>query len=181
MKRKLQIRRTVAALIVAIGASVVLFLHPDLQQAVTPQVQAPATAPAGKAADALDELAVKGRAPKTGYSRDQFGDGWATKNGCDTRNIILHRDLTDTVENDKCQITSGTLDDLRREEDTIGYATRLRHGEIGKGLNDYDAIFSILRDRGFDGWISVEDGVDGIEQLQRSVAFLRGKIAAHWG
>jgi hypothetical protein len=37
-----------------------------------------------------------------------------------------------------------------------------------------------LRDGGFDGWISIEDGVDGIEQLQRSVAFLRGKIGAYW-
>lgn len=77
-------------------------------------------------------------------------------------------------------LASGTLEDLRREEDTEGYAARLRHGEVGKGLNDYDAIFSVLRDAGFDGWISIEDGVDGLEQLARSVAFLREKIAAHW-
>ena len=37
---------------------------------------------------------VKGRAPKTGYSREQFGDGWATVAGCDTRDRILRRDLT---------------------------------------------------------------------------------------
>jgi sugar phosphate isomerase/epimerase len=55
--------------------------------------------------------------------------------------------------------------------------SELRHGEIGKGLNDYDAIFSELKSAGFDGWISIEDGVDGIEQLRRSVAFLRAKIA----
>ena len=63
----------------------------------------------------------------------------------------------------------------------IGYAKRLRHGEIGQGLNDYDAIFTELRRVGFDNWISIEDGVDGIEQLQRSVVFLKAKIRQHWG
>jgi sugar phosphate isomerase/epimerase len=77
-------------------------------------------------------------------------------------------------------LTSGTIEDLRREEQAAGYAARLSHGEIGKGLNDYDAIFSILREAGFDGWISIEDGVDGLEQLARSAEFLRTKIAAHW-
>ena len=38
-------------------------------------------------------------------------------------------------------LAEGTLEDLRREEDSIGYAKRLRHGVIGRGLNDYDAIF----------------------------------------
>ena len=41
----------------------------------------------------LAELPVKGRAPKTGYQRRQFGNGWETRSGCDTRNIILARDL----------------------------------------------------------------------------------------
>ena len=76
----------------------------------------------------------------------------------------------------------GTLDDLRREEaGAMGYAGRLRHGEIGRGLNDYDAIFDELKRVGFDGWISIEDGVDGMEQLARSVQFLKQKIAKYWG
>jgi sugar phosphate isomerase/epimerase len=78
-------------------------------------------------------------------------------------------------------LAEGTLDDLRREENTEGYAARLRHGEIGQGLNDYDAIFGELRSAGFDGWISIEDGVEGIEQLARSAQFLRRKIAEYWG
>ena len=77
-------------------------------------------------------------------------------------------------------LAEGTLEDLRREENVEGYAARLRHGEIGQGLNDYDAIFSRLAGRGFSGWISVEDGVDGMEQLKRSVDFLLGKIDQHW-
>ncbi len=76
----------------------------------------------------------------------------------------------------------GTLEDLRSEEaGTVGYASRLSHGEIGKGLNDFDAIFSELHRVGFDGWISIEDGMEGMAQLQRSAEFLRQKIARHWG
>ncbi len=75
----------------------------------------------------------------------------------------------------------GTIEDLRNEEGGAeGYAKRLSHGEIGKGLNDYDAIFSILKEAGFDGWISIEDGVDGMDQLERSVSFLRRKIKHFW-
>ena len=78
-------------------------------------------------------------------------------------------------------LIEGTLEDLRAEEGgSVGYAQRLRHGEIGKGLNDYDAIFRELKLKGFDSWISIEDGVDGIDQLRRSVDFLRGKISQHW-
>ncbi|MCR9120220.1 MAG: sugar phosphate isomerase/epimerase [bacterium] len=78
-------------------------------------------------------------------------------------------------------LLQGTLEDLRREEcGALGYAKRLSHGEVGKGLNDYDAIFSELKSKGFDSWISIEDGVDGIEQLRRSANFLRSKIAEYW-
>lgn len=79
-------------------------------------------------------------------------------------------------------LAKGTLEDLRREEaGSAGYARRLCHGEIGQGLNDYDAIFGQLKSQGFDGWISIEDGVEGIDQLARSVSFLKRKIAQHWG
>ena len=79
-------------------------------------------------------------------------------------------------------LLEGTIDDLRREETGAeGYAKRLSHGEIGQGLNDYDAIFTELKGKGFDSWVSIEDGVDGMDQLKRSVAFLKEKIRAHWG
>ncbi len=78
-------------------------------------------------------------------------------------------------------LITGTLADLRREEEgASGYARRLKHGEIGKGLNDYDAIFSVLASEGFCGWISIEDGVNGMDELERSVSFVRDKIAKHW-
>ncbi|HRI81899.1 MAG TPA: sugar phosphate isomerase/epimerase family protein [Opitutaceae bacterium] len=78
-------------------------------------------------------------------------------------------------------LLSGTLEDLRKEEGgALGYAKRLAHGEIGKGLNDYDAIFGTLKAAGFDNWISIEDGVNGMEQLAASVRFVRGKISQYW-
>ena len=78
-------------------------------------------------------------------------------------------------------LKEGTLEDLRKEEGGVeGYAKRLSHGEIGKGLNDYDAIFTELKSVGFNSWISIEDGVDGMDQLERSVSFLRRKIAQYW-
>jgi hypothetical protein len=110
MKRTLQIRRTVAALIVAVGVGLVLFFHPDLQQPapIEPSVNTQATSDAAKT---LNLLLVKGRAPKTGYERTQFGDGWMIVNGCDARNTILYRDLKNPVVDDECKVTSGTLHD----------------------------------------------------------------------
>ncbi|HCO24617.1 MAG: myo-inositol catabolism protein IolH [Gimesia sp.] len=77
-------------------------------------------------------------------------------------------------------LTEGTIEDLRKEENSLGYASRLSHGVIGKGLNDYDTIFSQLKQVGFDSWISIEDGVNGMEDLEESVAFLRAKITQYW-
>lgn len=78
-------------------------------------------------------------------------------------------------------LKEGTIEDLRKEEGgAAGYAKRLSHGEIGKGLNDYDAIFTELKRVHFNGWISIEDGVDGMDQLERSVAFLRKKMLQYW-
>ncbi|WP_372476917.1 HNH endonuclease family protein [Gordonia liuliyuniae] len=80
-------------------------------------------APAGSAdaLTALDTIAVKGRAPKTGYDRALFGQAWADDvsvegghNGCDTRNDILRRDLTELTTKPRthdCVILTGVLDD----------------------------------------------------------------------
>jgi hypothetical protein len=70
----------------------------------------------GTALDALAQVEVKGRAPQTGYARDQFGDGWVDTdhNGCDTRNDVLARDLTDETfqaGTHDCVVLTGTLDD----------------------------------------------------------------------
>jgi len=70
-------------------------------------------APAPTVSEVITSLAVKGRAPKTGYSREQFGTAWKDVDGnsCDTRNDILKRDLQDELFKDRCVILSGTLPD----------------------------------------------------------------------
>lgn len=66
-----------------------------------------------------------------------------------------------------------SVENLREQEEGIGYASILEHGEIGTGLNDFDAIFQILASVQFRGWISIEDGVNGLDELRRSVVYLR--------
>ena len=78
-------------------------------------------------------------------------------------------------------LANGTIEDLRKAEGgTAGYVSFFKHGVIGKGLNDYDAIFKTLKDVGFDSWISIEDGIDGMEQMHESADFLREKIKKYW-
>lgn len=65
----------------------------------------------GGAAEALEKLEVKGKAPKTGYERSQFGNGWGKVNGCSVRDIILYRDFNNPVLDGECVVKSGTLED----------------------------------------------------------------------
>ena len=66
---------------------------------------------AGTALAVAALLTVKGRAPKTGYARGQFGQTWfdTDRNGCDTRNDMLRRDLKNRQMKNGCKVLSGTL------------------------------------------------------------------------
>lgn len=94
-------------------------LDPDTTVAVTVAgASAPHQQPAfaSKALAVLATLPVKGRAPKTGYSREQFGQAWADvdHNGCDTRNDMLRRDLKALAlkpGTHDCVVLSGVLND----------------------------------------------------------------------
>jgi len=82
---------------------------------------------------------------------------------------------------DRYLAPGATLNDLKEADGATGYAAVLQHGETGTGLNDYDAIFRLLADAGFSGWISVEDGMTGLDELRRSVEFLKAKRAQYFG
>ena len=129
--------------------------------------------------DVFCDLADRVHHPNFGINYDPSNTILAGEDPLELLRRVKHRVVT--MHASDRYLVEGTIEDLRREEnDSLGYAKRLHHGEIGKGLNDYDAIFSELAGVGFDGWISIEDGMDGVEQLRRSAEFLRRKIAAHW-
>ena len=89
---------------------------------------------------------------------------------------VRHRVVT-MHASDRHLAPGATLEDLRAADGAAGYAAVLRHGETGTGMNDYDAIFRLLAEAGFDGWISVEDGINGLDELRRSVGFLKAQRA----
>ena len=92
---------------------------------------------------------------------------------------VKHRVVT-MHASDRYLVPGTTIDEIRAADGTVGYPDKLRHGETGKGMNDYDAIFHILAGVGFSGWISVEDGMNGLDELRRSVAFLQATRAQHY-
>jgi sugar phosphate isomerase/epimerase len=73
-----------------------------------------------------------------------------------------------------------TLDSLRQSDGTIGYSANLKHGVTGKGLNNYDAIFQILAEQKYSGWVSIEDGMNGMGEMSESLAFLRRMSAKYF-
>lgn len=126
----------------------------------------------GKLVDSIDH-------PFFGVNYDPSNTYLAGEDPLDLLKRISHRVIT--MHASDRYLKEGKLEDLRKEESgASGYAKRLSHGEIGKGLNNYDAIFAELKSAGFNNWISIEDGVEGFDQLQRSVSFLREKIAVYW-
>lgn len=77
-----------------------------------------------------------------------------------------------------------TLADLNAHRG-VGYPEALQHGVVGTGLNNYHAILSRMANRGFTGWISIEDGErggsEGMEDIAASARFLRSAITEVWG
>ncbi|MBI3829938.1 MAG: sugar phosphate isomerase/epimerase [Planctomycetes bacterium] len=69
-----------------------------------------------------------------------------------------------------------TVADLQRDIGSLGYSPLLKHGVTGQGMNDYDGIFKRLKEVNFNGWISIEDGMNGMDEMRESVEFLKKKI-----
>src|SRR5712671_1479901 len=121
--------------------------------------------------DIFCDLISRIHSPHFGVNYDPSNTFLAGEDPLELLRRVKHRVLT--MHASDRYLTEGTIEDLRKEEDSVGYAKRLRHGEIGKGMNDYDAIFRELAGAGFNGWISIEDGVNGVDELRRSAEFLR--------
>lgn len=116
---RLERRRRVTALLVigvALGgwtAYGTLTAVPPADHASTVSLTAQLADSQELASTALDKLPVKGRAPKTGFSRQQFGDGWAQTGTCTMRDKIMARDFSQTtfISEGDCTVTSGVLND----------------------------------------------------------------------
>jgi sugar phosphate isomerase/epimerase len=81
---------------------------------------------------------------------------------------------------DRYLLPGATVEDMRQADGTLGYPKGLQHGVTGKGLNDYDAIFRILAEHRYCGWISIEDGINGMDEMAESLAFLRRMSAKYF-
>lgn len=107
----------------------------------------------------LDTLPIKGRAPKAGYNRSQFGQAWSDdvtvaggRNGCDTRNDILRRDLTSIAAKPGtkgCVILSGTLNDPY-----TGTAIAFQRGQGTSSAVQIDHVVALADawQKGAQGW-----------------------------
>lgn len=104
-------RRLAAVGAALVGAVLWLIFNPaSFEQNYTP-VQNQQPTESKLAIDVLELLEVKGRAPKTGYSRDQFYGGWPTVDGCSLRQKIIKREFGETAVLDGCNVISGEFDE----------------------------------------------------------------------
>jgi len=121
MERRRRIITMLLATAVALTGAVFSVVQQQANHHKTPPVahpgtsitEQPGTTQSSPALSALGQLAIKGRAPKTGYTRAQFSDGWQDLGQCDVRNFILARDMDGEVlrSDTDCTVLSGTLQD----------------------------------------------------------------------
>ncbi|MFT4220901.1 MAG: sugar phosphate isomerase/epimerase family protein [Microbacterium sp.] len=128
-------------------------------------------------------LRVLDAIPLTPHFGVQFDPSNALTAGTDSADFLeLVVDRVVTMQASDRYLADGlTLDGLRAADGTIGYHEGFRHGVIGRGLNDYGRIFTTLAESGYNGWISVEDGVNGWDEMAASVEFLRAARTEHFG
>ena len=105
----------------------------------TPSASRSSNPAPGSALALASTLPVKGRAPKTGYRRDQFGDGWRTSGHCDTRDKVLRRDISKVLVlagTGGCTVIGGLLHDPYRGDTTTVTAKTI-------SAIDIDHVFGI--------------------------------------
>ncbi|MEU6931217.1 HNH endonuclease family protein [Streptomyces sp. NPDC046374] len=120
--QKTLIASALAALALLVNAACAPLTGADASGGGTGASSKPAAG--GTALAAVDALAVKGRAPRTGYEREKFGRAWVDvdRNGCGTRDDILQRDLSGVRFTDgRCKVASGTLKDDPYTGGSIAY------------------------------------------------------------
>ncbi|MDR6417401.1 HNH endonuclease family protein [Pseudarthrobacter sulfonivorans] len=174
-RRSRQAWALLAVLAISVLASAVWFFTAGQFAAAEPAVAGPAHAPVfdgswmkpvvpvypvpqGNARAALEGLTVKGRASKDNYQREAFGQAWldVDRNGCDTRNDILRRDLASVgfTEGSKCRVASGAI-----VEPYTGKAVVFRRGPESSKEVQIDHVVALG-----DAW---QKGAQRLTPLQR--------------
>lgn len=138
---ELKLRRLILGLVALIGAVIWLVVNPesyetvftqasesDLDYAATAVTEPDPNAPL--ATEILERLEVKGRAPKTGYTREGFYNGWPTVDGCSLRQRIIKREFGESAVLDGCDVVAGEYE----EPYTGDYRTFVAKEEISKGI-----------------------------------------------
>ena len=119
---KLRARRLVLMLVAFFGAGVWVVTNPASYEVIFTKVEnegvdyaaeavTEANPDAPLATEILEKLEVKGRAPKTGYKREEFYSGWPTVDGCSLRQRIIKREFGDTAVLDGCNVVAGEFDE----------------------------------------------------------------------
>lgn len=97
----------------------------------------------------------------------------------DLLDAVLHR-VVSMHASDRYLVAGATLDDLKHAEGSAGYSKLLLHGVTGKGLNNYPEIFRKLSGVGYSGWISIEDGMNGMAEMRESLIFLHAMVDSYY-
>jgi sugar phosphate isomerase/epimerase len=127
--------------------------------------------------DVYLEIVNKIESPWFGVQYDPSNAILAGEDPIELLEQVKHRVVT-LHASDRFLKAGHTVEELREVEDSVGYAAILSHGQVGKGLNDYRRIFGILHEVGFKGWVSIEDGLQGLEEIRASAEFLRPLLCA---
>ncbi len=122
--------------------------------------------------DVFLEIVKRLPSPRFGVQFDPSNAIVAGEDPLDLLEKVKHRVVT-MHASDRHLKPGHTREELHAIEDSVGYAAILAHGVIGKGMNNYPRIFAMLREAGFDGWVSIEDGLNGLEEIRQSAEYLR--------
>jgi sugar phosphate isomerase/epimerase len=98
----------------------------------------------------------------------------------DVLDAVLPRVMT-MHASDRYLLPDTSIENIRQADGTLGYPDGLVHGVTGQGVNDYDAIFTRLAGANFNGWISIEDGMNGMAEMRESVDFLKQMRNKYFG
>lgn len=119
---KLKTRRMILMLAAFLGVGLWVLVNPASYETIFTQAEndgseyvaeavTEANPDAPLATEILEKLEVKGRAPKTGYKREEFYSGWPTVDGCNLRQRIIKREFGDTAVLDGCTVVAGEFDE----------------------------------------------------------------------